>query len=815
MRTYAAILVLSYFILQHAFSQTVTRGPYLQSLTPTSIKIKWRTDIATNSRVYYGTDMANLNLYEDVAASVTNHTVKLSNLQPYTTYYYSVGSTTQVLSGPSVLHYFKTAPAPGTLQPYRFWAIGDFGKDNQNQRDVLNSYLTYTGTTHTDIWLWLGDNAYDNGTDAQFQTKVFDVYKDNMKYMPFYPCPGNHDYESVCAIPCFSNPTGHSGPYFDIVDVPVNGEAGGVPSGYELYYSFDYGNVHFISLNSELGSLLPNYDWNGVYSSGNFNSNPVRQWLINDLNANTKPWVIAYFHQVPHTKGSHDSDNPIEIYMKAMRENYCPILEQYGVDIVLAGHSHVYERSFLLKGFYGTTSSFNNSYKVSGTSGKYSLGEAYVKYTNGQNANVGTVYVVQGNSGSIEPGAALNHPAMYYGDDDCGSFIIDVNGMRLDGKYLRRDGTIQDEFTILKTPMTVISDVNVTICSGQSYFAGGANQTTSGTYYDTIPSASGPDTVRATHLTVPPPVTVNVSVSICQGSSYFAGGGYQTTAGTYTDNYTTAAGCDSTVVTQLSVLPQLQETVSVSVCAGDSFFAGGAFQTAAGVYIDTLTASGGCDSILITALSLMDSFQVNLSAQICEGESYFAGGANQTQSGIYRDILVSSGGCDSIVFTNLTVLPVPVPPDIIQQGNLLSVPSGFAAYQWYKDNTLLSGANLPSLLATADGDYYVKISDANGCSAYSDTVTVVIIGIRQPEFIKTELLPNPITHDVLFSFSNIISGSLQIDVFNSLGKKVMSEYEPSFHDDKIRLPMAHLNSGVYLIKVWNESVGFTGRVVKQ
>lgn len=457
--------ILTFFILaafqrQAAVAQAVTRGPYLQLLTPSSIKIKWRTDQPTDSRVYYGTDTVNLSLYADGDASATNHTVQLTGLQPYTTYYYSVGTTTRVLRGPGASYRFKAAPVTGTAQPYRFWAIGDFGKGNQAQRDVLNAYLNYTGSTHTDMWLWLGDNAYDNGTDAQFQTKVFDVYAGIMTYMPFYPCPGNHDYESVCSpLSCPVDPRNHTGPYFDIIDVPVNGEAGGTASGYELYYSFDYGNVHFISLNSEMGSSLnPAYDWNGVYNANNFNNSPVRQWLIDDLssiNRNITPWVIVFFHQAPYSKGSHDSDLFYEIYMKAMRDNYLPILEQYGVDIVLTGHSHVYERSYLLRGFYGSqysnSASFQKSiHAVDSSSGRFSLGEAYYKNMEGDSAHWGTVYVVEGNSGSIESGAPLNHPAMFAGDDDCGSFIMDVNGLRLDGKYLRRDGTVQDEFTIIK-----------------------------------------------------------------------------------------------------------------------------------------------------------------------------------------------------------------------------------------------------------------------------------------------------------------------------------------------------------------------------
>lgn len=145
----------------------------------------------------------------------------------------------------------------------------------------------------------------------------------------------------------------HAGPYYDFVDTYKNAEAGGVASGNHLYYSFDYANVHFISLNSELGSVFSGTDdWTGVNPFVNFTTYSMLQWLQQDLQANTKPWTVVYFHQPPYTDGSHDSGAFWEVYVKAMRENFAPIWEQYGVDIVLTGHSHVYERSYLVKGCY-------------------------------------------------------------------------------------------------------------------------------------------------------------------------------------------------------------------------------------------------------------------------------------------------------------------------------------------------------------------------------------------------------------------------------------------------------------------------------
>jgi len=72
-------------------------------------------------------------------------------------------------------------------------------------------------------------------------------------------------------------------------------------------------------------------------------NSPMANWLRADLDANTNQWLIAFWHHPPYSKGSHDSDDEIELI--EMRQNIVPILEAHGVDLVVCGHSHNYERS--------------------------------------------------------------------------------------------------------------------------------------------------------------------------------------------------------------------------------------------------------------------------------------------------------------------------------------------------------------------------------------------------------------------------------------------------------------------------------------
>ena len=304
--------------------------------------------------------------------------------------------------------------------------LGDSGTANSNAQAVRNAYLNFTGATHTNLWLMLGDNAYENGTDSEYQAAVFNMYPTTLRQSVLWPALGNHDTAQS------SNPPA-SLPYFAMFTLPAAAQAGGVASGTEKYYSFDYANIHFICLDS--------------MTSDRSASGPMATWLRADLASTTRQWTIAFWHHPPYSKGSHDSDtDPI---LAQMRQNILPILEDAGVDLVLAGHSHSYERSFLIDSHYGLSSTFTNAMKKDGGSGRPDGTGAYNKATLGSGSNEGAVYAVAGSSGQVS-GGALNHQAMFISLNNLGSMVLDVNGNTLDAKFLRENGVIADYFRIVK-----------------------------------------------------------------------------------------------------------------------------------------------------------------------------------------------------------------------------------------------------------------------------------------------------------------------------------------------------------------------------
>jgi Calcineurin-like phosphoesterase/Purple acid Phosphatase, N-terminal domain/Calx-beta domain len=466
----AAVMVLAPL---SAHAQTVTRGPYLQSATPTSIVVRWRTNVAVDSRVRYGISAGSLTSTASNMTTTMEHAVTLTGLAPATKYYYSVGSAAAALAGGDAAHFFITPPVAGTVQPTRIWVIGDAGNNSTGQRQVRDAYLARVGANYTHLWLMLGDNAYNSGTDAEYQAAVFNIYPSLLRQSVVWPALGNHDGAAA-------NSSTQSGPYYDIFTLPKNGEAGGVASGTEAYYSFDYANIHFVVLDS--------------FETNRSSNGAMLNWLRQDLAATRQNWIIAFWHHPPYSKGSHDSDSETELI--EMRANALPILEDFGVDLVLTGHSHSYERSFQIDGHYGTSNTFNPSTMlVNGGAGPYE------KAIDG--STPGAVYSVAGSSGSIASGS-LNHPVMRVSLLELGSLILDVNGDVLDAVFLNNTGVVRDSFRMLKT--AALPAVSVVATDATATEAG----LTTGTF-----------TVTRTGSTAVP-LTVNYTMNgtATQGSDY-------------------------------------------------------------------------------------------------------------------------------------------------------------------------------------------------------------------------------------------------------------------------------------------------------
>jgi hypothetical protein len=175
----------------------------------------------------------------------------------------------------------------------------------------------------------------------------------------------------------------------------------------------------------------------------------MMSWLEADLSATFQDWIIVFWHHPPYSKGGHDSD--VELRLIEMRANAMPILDDHGVDLTLSGHSHSYERSYLIDGHYGYSDSFVEEMKVDGGNGREFGDGIYDKPARGTFPHSGTVHVVAGSAGQVSAGT-LDHPAMFSSHEKHGSLVVDIDDDRLDMKFLDDNAQVVDWFSITKGP---------------------------------------------------------------------------------------------------------------------------------------------------------------------------------------------------------------------------------------------------------------------------------------------------------------------------------------------------------------------------
>ena len=464
------------------------RAPYLQLPTPNSVYVVWRTEGPSDPIVRYGATPTNLEhevsgesitirvsadveesgksllLYqepieglrarerrareragEDDAIKPDPSTIPntyqyealISGLGPGERNYYAVYDGTQKLAGADETHFFTTLPEAGSPTALRLWLAGDTGTGERMQYRVYESILKFVKDTSRpiDMFIIAGDMAYGDGTDVEFSKTFFDVYGPTLRNTSFWPTMGNHEGHTARSL------TG-IGPYFDAYIMPTRAEAGGVPSGTEAFYSFQVGSAHFISLDSD-----------GIHRT---HAPAMIEWLKGDVENAQSDWMIAFWHHPPYSKGTHDSDEETEMVL--MRTEVMPILEAGGVDLVLTGHSHTYERSMLMDGAYGTPTTAQGVILDDGDGSPQ--GDGPYRKSAGLNPHEGTVQVVAGHS-TTALGRSGTMPVMREIIVDYGSVILDIDDDTLVGRMIDKEGQQRDLFSVVKRGKVEVARIEV------------------------------------------------------------------------------------------------------------------------------------------------------------------------------------------------------------------------------------------------------------------------------------------------------------------------------------------------------------------
>ena len=278
---------------------------------------------------------------------------------------------------------------------------------------------------------------------------------------------------------------------------------------------------------------------------------------------------------------------------------------------------------------------------------------------------------------------------------------------------------------------------------------------------------AGSDTIRIQFQYLVKDLFINAP---CTGDTVLG----RTIAGVYSDTFTTAAGCDSIRILHLSYkASSVATSLTVNICEGQQY----AGYRVSGTYVDVYKGTNACDSIRTLQLIVNPNYRQTREVKICDGNRYQAGGAWQTRSGIYYDTLKSSKGCDSVIITQLSVTPLPVnflPRDtILCLGKNLQI-----SLPQFKSTIWNNGSVDYNLLISDPGKYWVNVVDANNCKG-SDTL---LVGYQRciPIQIPNAFTPNgDYRNDLFRPVIPVVLKNYRMQIWNRMGYLVFdtSDYQ--------------------------------------
>lgn len=355
--------------------------------------------------------------------------------------------------------------------------------------------------------------------------------------------------------------------------------------------------------------------------------------------------------------------------------------------------------------------------------------------------------------------------------------------------------------------------VNAAVCPGASYtFPNGSTQsniTTQVVQTSTLTATSGCDSVIVTTVDVSPTYSLADSAIVCSGGNYtFPDGTTQsniTAQVVHTSNLQTLAGCDSVIVTTVDVLPSYNLAESAIVCWGDSYlFPDGTLDTnitSQVIHTSMLQTVTGCDSIIVTTVDAAPNYFTFVQDSVCLGGNYtFPDGSVQnniiTQT-THVSNFQSIAGCDSLISTTVNVILVDTTVSVA--GITLTAAASGATFQWIDCTTgfVITGEVNASFTPTVTGNYAVAVSE-NGCSDTSNCYAVTVVGLTNGPAVAIALYPNPNNGTFVLELPANMVGQAKVEVVNAVGQRV---FAATMGAGQQRFNLGEVPNGVYTLRV--------------
>ena len=234
---------------------------------------------------------------------------------------------------------------------------------------------------------------------------------------------------------------------------------------------------------------------------------------------------------------------------------------------------------------------------------------------------------------------------------------------------------------------------------------------------------------------------------------------------------------------------------TLTPCAGTQVIIGNNTYITDGIYVDTLFAGNGCDSIVTSSITFQPAINFSQNVSLCEGDTLMVGAFMHDTSGVLTDTLMAGNGCDSVVTTTITLDIIDTL--VIQIGAALIANQFATSYQWVNCDSALSpvvGETNQTFNVTSNGIYAVIITLGN-CTATSSCFTVIVDGINEDDIRRLNIQPNPATDFILAQ--NLPAHAVYS--ITTIEGVIVKEGDLLNATEKINI--ADLNNGIYFFRV--------------
>lgn len=274
--------------------------------------------------------------------------------------------------------------------------------------------------------------------------------------------------------------------------------------------------------------------------------------------------------------------------------------------------------------------------------------------------------------------------------------------------------------------------------------------------------------------------------------------------------------CDTNFVSvHVTVNPTYNNYQQKTLCYGDTLKVGNYNYTTTGFYTTTLQTILGCDSIISTSLNILPLNKRTQTIQLCAGDSYTIGSHTYTSNGTYYDTLISYKGCDSIIVTNLSIGDPILNTQVTLVDTILTSLATGVTYQWLDCNNNLApiSGSTSSMFVAQSGKYAVKVTSIACPSSFaiSDCIEINYLGLNKAEHLKVvNLYPNP--NNGYFYIEAIEFDGVSYEITDLQGRLLQSSI---LMEAKTKLDIHMFASGTYLVHVTKGSVSNVYKVTKE